>query len=1848
MKNDSLMRQLHLKRKFIPLLVAACFSGAGAAPVLPQVVSGQASFVQQGNVFSITNTPNAIINWQSFSVNPGEITRFVQQNANSAVLNRIVGQDPSQILGALQSNGHVFLINPNGILFGRDARVDVNGLTASTLNLSNADFLAGKKNFTAGASAGSVVNQGAITTPGGGQVFLIAPGVENKGIISSPQGQVVLAAGHSVQLVDSANPDLHVVVSAPASQAINLGQVIAQGGRIGIYGALVNQRGTVSANSAVLGENGKIVLKARGDTLLEAGSVTSATGAGKGGEIQILGDRVALTGNATVDASGNAGGGTVLVGGDYQGQNPLVRNAGQVFVDRDAAIGADAQQAGDGGKVIVWSDGITRAYGTISARGGAAGGNGGFVETSGKYLDMQARVDTRAPLGKTGTLLLDPTDIYIAASQANATAAGMTGADASANSSGPLTFLASGVVGNSLLSVAALQAALSTSSVTVSTVNPTGAAAGDIIVVDPITWPSTSQLVLSAEGGIKINASITAASGVLSLRAYGNGGIAQVQPIKVASLLAYADVGAVTLNNAANSVATLAGYTGSAFSFTNSGALTIGTVSGSNGIRTNNAAPVTLMASSGNLDIANALYGVESAGGNVTLSAPSGKVTESAGFVKAASLAVTAGQGIDMLSASNLVDTLNYTQTGTGAGLTVGFQNNAALNLASSSNASSGGATTVATTASKNLEVSGAVSSAGGPMVLTGPAGVHLSGSGSIATGGGSLVLQTASANAGFVMDSGTAIETGGGQLSIMADNMSLGGTATAGAIGSGSGAVTLMPYTAGTALALGAGATDGAGSLGLTDAELATIHTTSASTGTLIVSSGSGTLEVVGALDLAAPGRLAGGLSLVANSGNITVKPGSALTVPNHLFMYADGTLETNAAVSAGSMLLEASRMKLNSGAITANSVGLSNPSGAIDLGSVSDLGAGLELSNAELNLFLTPSLSIMTNGHNISVTAQSVLAAGVGTLSLNSTENIAVETGAGIKVTNDLFLTAGSADKTIINGGALEGVNVGLTAPKMTLAGGSLIGSGSVQLYSGATADVWLGTAATDSTPGTLELSSAELNTVFSPLLRIGSNGSGDISVQGALTNGAGGAFEHLTSISTLGLHTATGNITQDTGATLGGVNQISLNGGSVHMMEANPTGVVSGVSASDFAFRSSNQVSLGYVDGVHGITGAVGVSNVVLLTSDNFGINQSIGNPVSIPGGWLALSAKGPAMLTESGNDFRYLAAALNFGASGRAPSAIYSNGDLDVGNEIFFDAPYNGVDNNDQHLHLKVGAGALTLNGQIVTTGAATVILTAGAASSPTTSNVVNFEVTPTAPGGLIVNANRVAGTLAPVAGPGVTLNVVGSTTTTPTPTPTPTQPPAPTLTDCIANPNLSGCSAILPTLVSCISAPTTAGCSAVLPDLQICLTAPATAGCSIVLPALEACLSDPTTSGCSVVLPLLAACISAPATPGCSVVLPGIATCTADPSVAGCSVVLPSLTLCASAPTTAGCSAVLPSLTSCIAAPASAGCSVVLPSLPTCIATPTAQGCSVVLPTLASCITSPATAGCSVVLPTLATCIASPASAGCSIVLPTMTACIAAPATAGCTAVLPTLSQCVTAPTAAGCTVVLPSLAACIAAPAAQGCSVVLPTLSQCTATPTQAGCAVVLPGLSQCTADPALAGCAVVLPTLSACVASPALAGCSAVLPTLTQCTATPALTGCAVVLPTLAQCAASPALQGCSAVVPAAADCSVTPSLPACVVVSPAPPAAPVENPVAEAISATVSIINTVTTTSSSGASLAPVSAAATASTAASAGSGSDTQNKDEAKKEEKVAATPVKAIGAKNEPAKPKTYCN
>ncbi len=410
------------------------------------------------NTLTIDQTSGrVIINWQDFSINAGEVTRFVQPSATAAALNRVVTANPSLLYGTLQANGRIFLINQNGILVGKGGQINTAGFTASTLGLSDAAFLAGKTLHFAGDSTASIDNLGAINALGG-DVFLIAQSVQNSGTIRANAGEVGLAAGSDVTLVQSGNERLSVLAgnanSSPSAVGVNnvgvveatVAELKAAGGNI--YALAINNGGVVRA-TGIASQDGRIVLRADGGNIQNSGTLTANNGNGgggtvimdgghnvttpstvinsgvvqargdatgaRGGTVEVLGDHVGLFDGAIVDVSGDAGGGTALIGGGLHGQDPAVGNAERTYVDQGAVITADALSRGNGGNVVVWADDATAFYGTISARGGVRRGNGGSVEVSGnEALLYDGFADLRAPNGLMGNLLLDPHNITIA------------------------------------------------------------------------------------------------------------------------------------------------------------------------------------------------------------------------------------------------------------------------------------------------------------------------------------------------------------------------------------------------------------------------------------------------------------------------------------------------------------------------------------------------------------------------------------------------------------------------------------------------------------------------------------------------------------------------------------------------------------------------------------------------------------------------------------------------------------------------------------------------------------------------------------------------------------------------------------------------------------------------------------------------------------------------------------------------------------------------------------------------------------------------------------------------------------------------------------------------------------------------------------------------------------------------------------------------------------------------------------------------------------------------------------------------------------------------------------------
>ena len=508
------LRFRHRTSRLALLLATTALTGPGfvsvaAAQNLPtgsSVAAGSASVAQPSSTsLAITqSSQSAVVNWQSFSIGQGYSVNIVQPNASSALLNRVTGNTPSSIAGSLTANGQVYLVNPNGIAITPTGAVNVGGgFVASTLGISDADFMSGKRGFTGNGASAGVSNAGTITVGRGGYAALIGGTVTNSGNIYVPLGKVGLGSGEQATLDFSGDGFLQVALptSAKSDGALiqNSGTIKADGGAVIMSAATareaarnaINISGVVQARS-IGGKTGAIEIGGgEGGQVTVSGKLTTASRKAKGGNITVTGKDIVLAG-AKLNASGKTGGGSVKVGGDRQGGGTLQR-ADTVTMDAASRITADATGNGNGGNVVVWSDVQTNFAGTISAKGGADGGNGGEAEVSGKAkLAYTGFTDLSAVKGRFGTLLLDPYNVIIS------NAADTSGFTASGN--------------DSIINAGTLQTALGSANVTVTT-GSGGSQTGDITVSAPVTWLSNAILTLSAYHSIAINANIMVAGG---------------------------------------------------------------------------------------------------------------------------------------------------------------------------------------------------------------------------------------------------------------------------------------------------------------------------------------------------------------------------------------------------------------------------------------------------------------------------------------------------------------------------------------------------------------------------------------------------------------------------------------------------------------------------------------------------------------------------------------------------------------------------------------------------------------------------------------------------------------------------------------------------------------------------------------------------------------------------------------------------------------------------------------------------------------------------------------------------------------------------------------------------------------------------------------------------------------------------------------------------------------------------------------------------------------------------------------------------------------------------------------
>ena len=431
------------------LYIVSCFvifppiSGHANSPLPsgPAVTHGSVVHDVVGKTMNITQTTSkAIVQYNTFGIGAGHGVLINQPSSSSALLARVTGADRSVIDGLLRATGQVYISNPNGVIFGPSATIDVAALLATTLNIADSDFLTGGLRFH-GDSQAAIENQSK-NISGDQFVALLAQKIENVGNIQA--NHVVGAAASEVVVDNVYGGTISVDISGLLGSVNNHGDLNASAqqegvscGSIVIKGDRVTHSGTATASATGNFDGGHIEFHGEQEVIIETNSVMEVKGGDgfvrvssgkdgatllqgtidasgkdtdqKGGEVHMLGDRVGILDEAAIDVSGSSGGGTVFVGGDYQGSNPEIQNASRTYISPEGSIKADAIKSGDGGEVIVWSEESTGFYGDISARGGTESGNGGFVEISGKTaLDYDGSVNVLAPKGDNGTVLFDP------------------------------------------------------------------------------------------------------------------------------------------------------------------------------------------------------------------------------------------------------------------------------------------------------------------------------------------------------------------------------------------------------------------------------------------------------------------------------------------------------------------------------------------------------------------------------------------------------------------------------------------------------------------------------------------------------------------------------------------------------------------------------------------------------------------------------------------------------------------------------------------------------------------------------------------------------------------------------------------------------------------------------------------------------------------------------------------------------------------------------------------------------------------------------------------------------------------------------------------------------------------------------------------------------------------------------------------------------------------------------------------------------------------------------------------------------------------------------------------------
>ncbi len=375
----------------ISLALASPF--AAANPQNGQVVRGQASISTSGSTLTVNQqSSRAVLNWQDFSIANGETTRFVQPSSSAVALNRITSQNPSQIHGNLSANGHVFLVNPNGIYFGRTATIDVHGLVATTHDIENDAFMAGNYQFNIpGKANAEIVNQGTVSVRDSGLAAFVAPSVRNDGLIQARLGKVTLASGsgfsldlYGDQLVELSvqAADVEDMIPVENSGSIEAQTVVLTANTArNVVDRVINVSGEIHAQTATA-QDGKIILGSPAGAIEVSGTLNAPAG-----QVTVNADRFQVTQSGSVSAaSGPADGGSVDIQADVLLQ--------------DGTISATSE-SGRGGDVTVRA-----RFAGINNDIGVSGSRGGSININTEHNRLAGNLDASATTGDGGTVVL--------------------------------------------------------------------------------------------------------------------------------------------------------------------------------------------------------------------------------------------------------------------------------------------------------------------------------------------------------------------------------------------------------------------------------------------------------------------------------------------------------------------------------------------------------------------------------------------------------------------------------------------------------------------------------------------------------------------------------------------------------------------------------------------------------------------------------------------------------------------------------------------------------------------------------------------------------------------------------------------------------------------------------------------------------------------------------------------------------------------------------------------------------------------------------------------------------------------------------------------------------------------------------------------------------------------------------------------------------------------------------------------------------------------------------------------------------------------------------------------------